>query len=134
MRRIPALAGLSALMIAGALAQSDSDYQGWMKTNGATVASLNKDIAAKDGTAAAADAQKLQGVFKQVEAFWQARNAPDAVSFAQKAGTAAGAISAAATAGNMDQAAAEVKNLQANCGGCHMAHRERTPEGAFKIK
>jgi cytochrome c556 len=121
-------------MIAGALAQSDSDYQGWMKTNGATVASLNKDIAAKDGTAAAADAQKLQGVFKQVEAFWQARNAPDAVSFAQKAGTAAGAISAAATAGNMDQAAAEVKNLQANCGGCHMAHRERTPEGAFKIK
>jgi hypothetical protein len=82
MQRMFALAGVSVLLVAGALAQSDSDYQGWMKTNGATVASLNKEIAAKDGPAAAA----------------------------------------------------EVKNLQSNCGGCHMAHRERTPEGAFKIK
>jgi mono/diheme cytochrome c family protein len=58
--------------------------------------------------------------------------ADDAVNFAMKAQTAA-AIAKDASAGNFDQAAADVKSLQANCGGCHMAHREGTT-GSFKIK
>jgi hypothetical protein len=36
-----------ALLVVGAFAQSDSDYQGWMKTIGPTLGSLNKKIAAK---------------------------------------------------------------------------------------
>ena len=126
---------VAAFLIAGlALAQSDSDYQGWMKMNGANVGSLNKNIMAKNGEGAAADAQKLQATFKQVEAYWQQKNVPDAVAFAQKGGAAAGAVAKAAAAGDMDAAAAEVKNMQGACGGCHMAHRERTPEGTFKMK
>src|ERR1700676_20931 len=129
------LATIAALLLAGfVLAQSDSDYQGWMKMNAANVGSLNKNIMAKNGEAAAADAQKLQATLKTVEAYWQQKNVPDAVGFAQKGQTAAAAVAKAASAGDMDAAAAEVKNLQAACGGCHMAHRERTPEGAFKMK
>jgi cytochrome c556 len=134
MRRIYVPAVVAALLVFGALAQSDGDYQGWMKSTGATMGSMNKNIAAKNGAGAAADAEKLGATFKQVEEFWKKRGgADDAVNFAMKAQTAAAAIAKAATAGNLDEAAAQVKSLQANCGGCHMAHREGTP-GSFKIK
>jgi hypothetical protein len=134
MRRMFVLTGVATLLAAGAMAQSESDFQSWMKMMGPSVQGLNKDIAAKDGGAVAADTQKLQGMFKQVEDFWQKRGgADDAVGFAKKAQAATGAVAAAAAAGNFDMAAAEVKNVQANCGGCHMAHREKVGD-TFKIK
>jgi len=133
--RVNILLSISALLVAViVLAQSESDYQAWMKSNPMNVGSLNKNIAAKDGPAAAADAEKLEATFKQVEDFWKKRGgAEDAVNFAMKAQLAAAAIAKDASAGNFDQAAADVKSLQANCGGCHMAHREGTA-GSFKIK
>jgi hypothetical protein len=42
------------------LAKSDSDYQGYMKIIGPTNGSLPKNLAAKEGSAAAADAKKLE--------------------------------------------------------------------------
>jgi cytochrome c556 len=134
MRCMYIVAVFTAIVVVGALAQSESDYQGWMKSNGATMGSLNKNIAAKNAAGAAADAEKLEATFKQVEEFWKKRSgADDAVNFAMKAQMAAASIVKDASAGNFDQAAADVKSLQANCGGCHMAHREGTP-GSFKIK
>ena len=128
------LAIVTGLLIVGALAQSESDYQAWMKSNPVNMGSLNKNIAAKDGAAAAADAQKLEATFKQVEDFWKKRGgADDAVNFAMKAQMAAAAVAKDASGGNFDQAAADVKSLQGNCGGCHMAHREGTA-GSFKMK
>jgi len=133
--RVNVLVSITPLLVAGiVLAQSESDYQNWMKSNPVNVGSLNKNIAAKDGAAAAADAQKVEATFKQVEEFWKKRGgADDAVNFAMKAQTAAAAIAKDAAAGNFDQASADVKSLQANCGGCHMAHREGAA-GSFKIK
>jgi len=133
--KVKVLVSIIALLVAGiGLAQSESDYQNWMKSNPVNVGSLNKNITAKDGAAAAADAQKLEATFKQVEEFWKKRGgADDAVNFAMKAQTAAAAIAKDAAAGNFDQASADVKSLQANCGGCHMAHREGAA-GSFKIK
>jgi hypothetical protein len=134
MRKMYIVTVTTTLIVVGALAQSDSDYQGWMKSNPANMGSMNKKIAAKDGAGAAADAEKLEATFKQVEDFWKKRGgADDAVNFAMKAQTAAAAVAKDASAGNFDQAAADVKSLQANCGGCHMAHREGTA-GSFKIK
>jgi cytochrome c556 len=134
MRKMYIVTVTTTLIVVGALAQSDSDYQGWMKSNGANMGSMNKKIAAKDGAGAAADAEKLEATFKQVEDFWKKRGgADDAVNFAMKGQMAAAAVAKDASAGNFDQAAADVKSLQANCGGCHMAHREGTP-GSFKIK
>ena len=128
------LSSVAVLTVAGfVFAQSESDYQAWMKSNAANMGSMNKNIAAKNGEGAAADAQKIEATFKEVEAFWKARGAEDAVQFSMKAQTAAAAVAKDASAGNFDQAAADVKMLQANCGGCHMAHREGS-QGAFKIK
>src|SRR6202521_6487164 len=127
MKTMYVVAGLTAVLVAGIVfAQSDSDYQAWMKSNGAGMASLQKNVAAKDGSGVAADARTLEGNLKQVEAFWEKRGgAPDAVNFA-KQGQMAAATLAKDAAGNMDQVPADVKSLQGNCGGCHMAHREKT--------
>src|SRR5258708_5860886 len=122
MHRIHVLVGMATLFAAAALfAQSDSDYQGYMKTVFATNGSMQKNIAAKDAAAVAADANKLQDTFKQVAAFWQKRNADDAVGFAKQAQNVAA------------PAAADARTIGAACGGCHMAHREKTDAG-FKIK
>jgi cytochrome c556 len=122
--------GLSAGLL---LAQSDSDYQGWMKTVGATNGSLQKNIAAKDGAAASADAAKLADTFKQVASYWEAHSAPDAVGFAKSAQGGFELVGKDAAAGDFDKAAADAKSIGRNCGGCHMAHREKTDAG-FKIK
>lgn len=133
MRTALLLAATTTLFVIGAFAQSDADYQTWMKTIGATMGSMNKKIAAKDA-GAASDADKLESTFKEVEGFWKQRGgADDAVTFAMKARTAAADVAKAANAGNWDEAAAQAKSLQSNCGGCHRAHREGSP-GAFKIK
>jgi hypothetical protein len=128
---------LAALTLACAatflLAQSDADYQSWMKLIAPTNQSLQKNLAAKDAAAVGADAKKLEDAFKQVEGFWEKRNAPDAVNFAKQAHMAASAVAKSAASGNMDQAANDAKGIGATCGGCHMAHREKGDAG-FKIK
>ena len=134
MRSLFVLTTLPVLVVLGAQAQNEGDYQGWMKTVAATMGGMNKKIAAKDGPGAASDAQKLESTFKEVEGFWKQRGgADDAVTFAMNAQTAAAAVAKAASADKMDEAAAEAKSLQGNCGGCHKAHREGSA-GAYKIK
>jgi hypothetical protein len=61
MRKMYVLTIVPALLVVGALAQSDSDYQSWMKSNPVNLASLNKNIVAKDSAAAASDAAKAGG-------------------------------------------------------------------------
>jgi hypothetical protein len=112
----------------------DADYQSWMKSNGAAVASLGKNLTAKTGDAAATDAKTLQDNMTKVAAYWQAKNVSDAVKFAQDAKAGFAQVADLASAGKFDDAAAAMKTAQASCGGCHMAHRERSPDGTFKIK
>ena len=124
-----------ATLLAGTFvfAQSDSDYQGYMKIIGPTNGSLGKNITAKDAKATEADAHKMMDTFKKVEAYWQAKGASDAVNFAKNAQMALDMVAKSAAAGDMDKAANDAKGIGANCGGCHMAHREKTDTG-FRIK
>ena len=108
-------------------AQSDADYQSWMKSNGAAAASLGKNLTAKAGDAAAMDAKTLQDNMTKVAAYWQAKNVSDAVKFAQDAKAGFAQVAALASAGKFDDATAAMKMAQTSCGGCHMAHRERRP-------
>lgn len=134
MRLTCILAGVAAILAGGLFAQSDSDFQGWMKGVVApTNQSLLKNIATKDKAGVTADAKKLQDTLKQVGEFWEKRNAPDGVKFAEAAETAAGAIAQDAAEGNFPQAGNDSKALAATCGGCHMAHRAKGDSG-FKIK
>jgi len=110
---------------AQAVAQDEAQYQTWMKSVSPTVGAIRN---AADNAAAAADATKLADTFDKVAAFWKAKNADDAVKYAETARDAAKAIAA----GSGDKAA-NLQKIQSTCGGCHSAHRGGSP-GNFTIK
>ena len=130
------LAVCTLLMGAVLWAQSDdfAEYQGWMKSNAATVADLNKNLTAKDGAAAHTDVRKLQENLAMVMAYWQSRNVNDGVRFALDATYGLAQVGVLASQGKFDDAAAALKTAQGNCAGCHMAHRDKAADGSFKIK
>jgi hypothetical protein len=128
------LAGVLLCVSVAVWAQEDADYQSLMKSNGATVASLRKNLDAKAGDAAAADAKTLQDNFGKVSAYWQKKNVSDAMKFAADAQNGFKNVAQLAAAGKFDEAADATKMAQTNCAGCHMAHREKAPDGSWKMK
>jgi|HubBroStandDraft_1064217.scaffolds.fasta_scaffold414076_2 hypothetical protein len=98
------------------VAQDDAEYKAWMKSIPPSVGAIRN---AADSAAAAGDANKLADTFGKVAAFWKAKNADDAVQFAETARDTAKAIAA----GTGDKAA-NLQKLQGTCGGCHKAHRD----------
>ena len=135
MKSVLCLVVLVVLSSATVFAQEkDANYQGLMQANSATLGTLRKSLEAKSGDAVAADAKKLEEIFGQVRAFWEARNAADAVKFATDAQAGFKQVGELAAAGNLDAAGDALKATQANCGGCHTAHRERGADGEWMIK
>ena len=124
---------LSAALVIAVRAQDDADYANWMKQAEKANGSLRKELDAKAGDVAAADASKLAGIFDQVGQFWQDRKADDAVKFSTDASSGFRQVSALASAAKFDEASAVLKSTQANCAGCHKAHRSFTLHG-WKIK
>jgi mono/diheme cytochrome c family protein len=125
-------------LFTGALlwAQNDdfAEYQGWMKSNAATVADLNKSLTAKDGAASHTDVRKLQENLAMVMAYWQSRDINDGVRFSLDATYGLAQVDVLVSQNKFDDAAAALKTAQASCGGCHMAHRDKAADGSFKIK
>jgi mono/diheme cytochrome c family protein len=99
-----------------AIAQiSDDEFRTLMQSNAANVAAIRD---ATDTATAGPAANKLVDTFTKVAAYWRAKNAADAVTFAESARDAAKAI-----ADGQGDKAANLMKLQQQCGGCHMAHR-----------
>lgn len=127
-------AGCVTLLLGVAFAQDDHELAGTMKTIGAANGSLRKTIAAKDGAETAATAEKLAAAFKMVQSHFEEHHMDDGVKFAETAHGAAMSLAAAAKAGEWDNASAELKTIGAQCQGCHSAHREKLPDGTYKMK
>jgi hypothetical protein len=120
------LFAISLVFAAVSIAQiSDDEYKVQMQSVGANVAAVRN---AADNAAAAPAAKSLQETFTKVAAYWKAKNAADAVTFAEAARDAAKMI-----ADGQGDKAANLMTLQAQCGGCHMAHRGGG-RGNFTIK
>jgi cytochrome c556 len=113
---------------------SEEDYSKVMKEVGATNGALRKAITSASEADVAASAAKLETLFKDVQAYWEAKKVEDATTFAKNAVAASQAISKATAAHDMPAATAASQTLGAQCMSCHTAHREKTPEGTFKIK
>ena len=134
MRRISIVIGLCfilalALTVSG---QAPRDISAIMKEVGPMAQPLNQKIAAGDAPGVAADAAKLEGLFKEAQAFFAKDKVADAEGWAKAAAEQAGAAAKAAKAGTVDKNA---KNLGINCKQCHDVHREPgTEKGTFKYK
>lgn len=134
--KLQAIVLTGTFVMLGLVTQSDEEreFQSWMRTTFTSTSSLRRNIEANAGEGAAKDAARLEGVFKQVREFWAKRNAADAVQWSSQAAKAASEAGIAAKEGDFEKAAAGLRALNSTCTDCHAAHREKLPEGGYRIK
>ena len=108
-------------------------YTQLMKEIGPTFASLKKNLDSNAAEAAAQDAVKLEGLFKETEEFWAQFNTKDGVDYAKNAQKAFSEINAKAKSNDIQGAQKAYGTIGSICGDCHFSHREDTGKG-FVIK
>src|SRR5215475_236818 len=126
--------GMGVFACSALFAQQKRPYNDVMKDVAATYASVKKNLDANAASAAAADAAKLQTLFKETEVFWAQFKTKDALDAAKGAQDAAAAITAAAKANNVQKAQASYNGVGKFCNACHTSHREQMPDKTYKIK
>ena len=117
-----------------AIAHDHEEFQATMKSTGASFATLRKTVEAKQGPETAAAAEKLVPLYKQVQAHFEEHKMQDGITMAKTGQESAANLAAAAKAGDWDKASAELKTIGGTCQGCHTAHREKLPDGTYKMK
>jgi cytochrome c556 len=113
---------------------TDEDYATAMKEIGPTSQALGKAIASADDAGAAKAAARLEVLFTDVHGYWAGKKIEDASTAAQDAVAGLQAVQKAVAAKDMTAAEAGRQKVQAACKVCHSAHREKTPEGGWRIK
>jgi cytochrome c556 len=126
--------GMGVFACSASFAQQKRPYNDLMKDVAATFASVKKNLDANAAPAAAADAAKLQTLFKETEDFWAQFKTKDALDAAKGAQDAAAAIIAAAKANNVQKAQVSYNGVGKFCNACHTSHREQMPDKTYKIK
>ena len=73
-------------------------------------------------------------LFKNIHTYWADKKVEDATTASQTAVTSLQAVQKALTANDMTAAETARASLAGTCMACHTAHREKLPEGGFRIK
>jgi hypothetical protein len=130
-----AAANARQVPMAKAAIMSEEDYSRAMKDIGQQNNALRKAIGATPNDVdAAAAAQRLEVIFKDVQNYWEHRKVEDAAVAAKEAVAASQGISKAVAAHDMAAANTLAATLGQQCMSCHTAHRDRQPDGSFKMK
>ena len=79
------------------------------------------------------DTDALRLRFVRVQAFWEAREAGEAVGFLDRVLTANSALSRASMESDKDAAGRAIGELRAACKACHSEYREKTDDG-YRIR
>jgi cytochrome c556 len=132
------LAGLITIGLAGLLgspaAAQKRPYDLVMKDVGSTFDSLRKNLDGGNAATAAADAAKLERLFRDIEDFWTPFKTRDAIDAAKGAREASAAVAAAANGKDLPKARTAVSGLGRFCAACHNSHREQMPDKSYRIK
>ena len=138
MRRILLVVGISLVsaLVLPIVAQEGRPFSQVMKEIGGSVGEVKKAFDGQGNKeAVASGGEKLEGLFKEVQVFFVKRGgADDAVESAKNAQAAAKELATEATSGTKPGAQAAFAKVSGSCKGCHEAHREKLPEGGYKIK
>jgi cytochrome c556 len=113
-----------------AQAKTDEDYDKLMKAVGAANGAMRGAAKAMDPAGIAAEAKKMEALFKDAQAFWKARNNAEAADWAGAASTHAAAIAAAS---GPEAIMGAMKELGGTCQTCHAKYRDKDANG-FIIK
>ena len=136
---------VAAMMVLGLAVQANeklSDaYQAAMKDMDAANTALRADIKAVEAAGAYPDyipVQKDATIIKASLAtalgFWQAKKVDDATAFAKGGAKGVEDLEGAIKEKSYSQLVTAQMEIAGSCQGCHMAHRERLPDGTFEIK
>jgi cytochrome c556 len=116
------------------LPQDEEKFVAAMKIILPTSGSLRKGVEAKDAAVVKEHAAKLEDIFKTSEEFWEKRKTEDAIAWSKQGKEGAAEISKLAANGEWEKIPDVQKKIQSTCSACHTAHREKLPEGGYKIK
>jgi len=119
---------------AGMKIASDADYATHMKEIGQLNGVLNKSIKGGMADEAGKAATRMEVLFKNIHTYWADKKVEDATTASQTAVTSLQAVQKALTANDMTAAETARASLAGTCMACHTAHREKLPEGGFRIK
>jgi hypothetical protein len=128
MYKVPVL--IAICMVVGlvlTVVSQDTELDPLMKQVPGLNTSLGQKIAANDAAGAAADAAKLEAIFKSTEDFFTSKNIAAGINWSKETKIAAGEVVKAAKANNMEAAKAAAANVGKNCKACHQAHRVQDP-------
>jgi hypothetical protein len=113
---------------------SDADYAVHMKEIGQLNGVFNKSVKGGMADEATKAAQRMEVLFKNVHAYWVEKKVDDATAASQTAITGLQAAQKALAANDMAAAETARASVGSACMTCHTAHREKLPEGGFRIK
>jgi len=119
---------------AGMKIASDADYATHMKEIGQLNGVLNKSLKAGEAAEAGKAAARLEVLFKNIHTYWNEKKVVDATTSSQAVVTSLQGVQKALAANDMTAAETARAAIGANCMSCHTAHREKLPEGGFRIK
>ena len=135
MNNILSVVGIALLSAAVLpLVAEDRPFSQIMKEVNGSVGEVKKAFDGGNKEAVANGGQKLEALFKEVEVFFAQKSTADAVEFAKNAQAGAKELLGEATSGTKAGAQAAFAKVTGSCKGCHDAHREKLPDGGFKIK
>jgi cytochrome c556 len=126
---------LLAMTVSGlaVTAQENEKFEEWMKSVDTSAKVLRK-LEPKTGAEAVANAEKIGAAYGNMIGYWREKNAADAVKLSEDGKAAALELVTAANAGESEKAAAAWTKVGGTCRPCHDAHREKLPDGKYKIK
>jgi hypothetical protein len=119
---------------AGMKIATDADYATHMKEIQQQAGILNKSIKAGDAAEGGKAAARLEILFKNIHGYWTDKKIADATAAAETAVTALQTVQKSLSANDMTGAETARATFAGTCMACHTAHREKLPEGGFRIK
>jgi hypothetical protein len=119
--------------VAVAAEKAPDDYQKAMKDLGVFSAGIDKAVAAEDWDTIAMMAASAREAFAVAQKYWDGKNA-DAKDLAQTGTKQSQDLISVAGQKSKEGAEFSTSEIKALCANCHMAHRERQPDGSFLIK
>ena len=113
---------------------TEADYATHMKEIGQLNGVLNKSIKGGMADEATKAAARLEVLFKNIHTYWTEKKIADATTASQTALTSLQGVQKALAANDMMAAETARASLGSACMSCHTAHREKTPEGGWRMK
>jgi hypothetical protein len=113
---------------------TEADYAAHMKEIGQLNGVLNKSIKGGMTDEALKAATRLEVLFKNIHGYWNEKKVTDASTVATTALTSLQSLQTALKANDMTGAETARATFSGVCMTCHAAHREKTPEGGWRMK